>query len=218
MDLDILIISRGAKEVLSETLRTLALYSVPGYRLTVYDNNKRYPDAWTINRFMEKSKRGIVALVEPDVFLYEGWDSEALDCFEENKDCGIASPLTNHPAHSRTVNVPNPGDDWVKQIEEAKARSCISFGSTRFLMSTDVEKAPGCCTLIRKSVWEEVDGFDEGMTFPSQYEFNHKAIKEGYSIGVCLHSVVLHRWSQTIREKAHYGTSGKSAEPPEELV
>ena len=79
MTIDILVVAYCGWHALGETLASIARYSEPGYRLTVFENSVRnYPLTWIWNRFIEESGRGVIALVNPDVIVGPGWDSEAL--------------------------------------------------------------------------------------------------------------------------------------------
>ena len=111
MKLDILVVSYHAKKELAQTLASIALFSAPGYRLTVHDNTARnYPLTWLWNSFVSRRRRDFVALANSDVVLGPGWDTEAVTLLESDKKIGNVSPASNCPAHKSLSPIPEPNE------------------------------------------------------------------------------------------------------------
>jgi len=225
VDLDILIVAYHAKAALSETLQSVALWTSPGYRLTVYDNSvKNLPLTWLWNNFIKQSRRPFVALLNPDIVLSAGWSLETLACMEEHPKCGVAAPITNNVFHSAKFGaaadqafLPAEG----KEISDKLAEKSLP----RFSFFTDFQAAPGHCLVIRREAWEMVSGFDFRIPFAgNDYDFNDRIVKASMLLGICAKAACYHKWGQSIKEGTALGTFDvrgnipKFSSPPEDAL
>lgn len=200
MKIDILVVSYHARKELAQTLSSIALYSVPGYRLTIHDNTEiNYPLTWLWNRFIERSRREVIALVNSDVIVGPGWDSEAIACLLEDPSIGNVGPISNYPQHSEFGIIQPPNSESMKAIAgETETRRTIV---PRFIKRSENTLVGGHCMLFRKSAWEKVGSMDERFPFASNdWNFNQRLISCGYSLGVCLRSVCLHWWNASTKD------------------
>jgi hypothetical protein len=208
MTIDILVIAYHAKADLAETLSSVARTTSPGYRLTVYDNAvHNYPLSWLWNRFFEASGRPLVCVLNPDVVLFPGWDTELKECMRVNADCAAASPISNHKPHDEAFGnqVPSilPGDAEASLPAILKER----FKDRRFVPSSDHRMAPGHCCVVRKDMWRRICGFNEQVPFAgNDYDFNLRLVKAGQKLYVCTHVPVFHKWNKSINEGIAMGT------------
>jgi len=215
LDLDIFIVAYHAKEELSDTLGSIALWTTPGYRLTVYDNaDRNYPLTWLWNRFIEQSKRKFIALLNPDIVLSDCWAAEAIACFCEHHDCGVVGFLANHrfyKHHFPSINLEEFTPSEGRSVAEATKRN----GLPRFLFSKDFEAAPGHAFVIRRGAWERVGGFDERLPFAgNDYDFNRRVLEVGMKIVVCNHAAVWHKGNRSTKCAKALGTFNKVADMP----
>lgn len=206
-DLDIFIVSYHAKAALSEALQSVALWTSPGYRLTVYDNSvKNFPLTWLWNKFIEKSERQFVAILNPDVVLSAGWASETLACMKDHPECGVSAPLSNCPFHSSKfseVQIPA----FLPAEGQAVADNLSEKSLERFSFFKEYEAAPGYCMVIRKEAWEKVSGFNEGIPFAgNDYDFNMRVAEKSMPLGICAKAACYHKWGQSIKEGQALGT------------
>jgi len=206
-DLDIFIVAYYAKAALSDTLQSIALWTSPSYRLSVYDNSvKNFPLSWLWNRFIEQSSRPFVALLNPDIVLSDGWASEAVACMTAHADCGVVAPVTNSAFHSKKFGgiadlAFSPMDG--KSIAEELSRNPMP----RFSIFKEFQAVPGHCFIIRREAWKKVSGFDEKIPFAgNDYDFSDRLIKASMSVGVCLKAACYHKWNQSIKEGTALGT------------
>lgn len=207
MKMDILVVSFHAKKELALTLASLALHSAPGYRLTVHDNTAvNLPLTWLWNRFVERSKRELVALVNSDVILGPGWDTEAIEFLKSDPSVANVSPLSNYPPHHPIAILPDPNEDsmdWiVKKTEERKNTI------PRFHKGNHYTFVAGHCMILRRAAHARVGGFNEAYPFAgNDYEFNQRLLNAGMSLGVCLHALSLHWWNASTKDAAKKGIS-----------
>lgn len=199
MKLDILVVSYHARKELAQTLSSIALFSAPGYRLTVHDNtSKNYPLTWLWNRFTERSKREAIALVNSDVVVGPGWDTEALEFLESDLSVANVSPLSNYPPHATFAHIPHPdwnAIEWIPEFTKTlKERKRFELVGHHSLIS-------GHCMIFRKSAFEQIGGFDERFPFTANdYVFNERLLKHGYNLGLCNHATALHWWNASTKD------------------
>lgn len=207
MTVDILVVAYCGWRPLADTLASLALWSEPGYRLTVFENSvKNYPLTWLWNRFFEQSPRDVVALCNPDVIVGPGWDAEALACFAQHPDSAAVSPLSNTAPHLETLGIPLPDTIAPADAETVAAELGRSGAGPRFHITRDERMAPGHCVLVRRRAWQQVGGFDERLAFGgNDFDFNRRLVNAGMTLGVATRTFSLHRWGASTADAVRLG-------------
>jgi GT2 family glycosyltransferase len=214
MKLDILVVSFHARKELAQTLASIARFSAPGYRLTVHDNTqKNYSLTWLWNSFVKRSRREFIALVNSDVFLGPGWDTEAMALLEDDKTVGNVSPVTNCPSHRDLAPIPDPNEhalDWIEKLTDG-----LKGLPTRFHVGTKHTLVVGHCMVFPTSAFKHIGGFDERFPFANNdWDFNERLVKAGFKMGVCLHATSLHWWNASTKEAKAKGIYTGFVSPP----
>lgn len=212
--LDILVVSFHAKKELAQTLASLALFSAPGYRLTVHDNTaKNYSLTWLWNRFVERSTRDFIAFVNSDVVVGPGWDSEAMALLESDNTVGNVSPVTNCDAHRALATIPNPDPNAIESVPVLTEE--LKRSPNRFHTGSDHTLVVGHCMIMKKAVHSQFGGFDEQFPFANNdWDFNQRLIKNGLKMGVCLHATSLHWWNASTKDARAKGIKTIFHPPP----
>lgn len=214
-DLDIFIVAYHAKVALSDTLQSVALWTSPGYRLTVYDNSKKnFPLTWLWNRLIEQSGRSFVAILNPDIVLSAGWASEAIACMNAHADCGVAAPVSNNSFHSERFK-----GAFYREFTPAEgqviADELAAKPFPRFSLFKEYQATPGHCLVIRKAAWKKVSGFNERIPFAgNDYDFNRRVALASMSLGICMKAACYHKWNQSIKEGIALGTFDEKSNCP----
>jgi GT2 family glycosyltransferase len=209
MSLDIFVVAYRAKQDLVQTLGTIAFFSKPGYRLTIYENaEKNYPLTWLWNQFVRASQRPFIAICNPDILVGPGWDTEAIACLEDNA-VGAVNPLSNYGMHyhalaakkdlfSGGIDIPN----MEMKTEELKKE----FSDRRFTFGDQANFLWGHCYIFRRQVWENLGGFDERFEFGgNEYEFSTRLVKAGLKLGLCAHAFAYHSGNKSSAEARAHG-------------
>ena len=206
MTLDIFVVAYCGWDALAETLASIARWSEPGYRLTVYENStQNYPLTWLWNRFLEQSRRDVIALCNPDILVGPGWDTEALACFAQHPECGVVSPLSNTGPHRDALGSTVPdvlGPAGVEALAAMLARGT----DPRYHLTRDERMTPGHCALVRREAWARVQGFDERIAFGgNDFDFNRRVVEAGMSLAVATRAFAFHRWGVSTADAQRLG-------------
>ncbi len=203
---DILVVAYCGWHALADTLASLARYSEPGYRLTVFENSVRnYPLTWIWNRFIEESARDVIALVNPDVIVGPGWDTEALACLAAQPACAAVSPISNTVPHREALPPVVPDAVTLADVESIAAR-VKETPMDRFVVTTDERMVPGHCVVIRRSAWKQIAGFDERLPFGgNDWDFNRRLVGAGLTLAVATRAFSFHQWGASTRDAIRLG-------------
>lgn len=216
MSMDILIVAYHVREALAECLASIAKFSMLGYRLTVYENGQHnYPLTWLWNRFIEKSNREFVVMMNPDILVGPGWDTETIACMREYPDCATASPITNSPPNREALPHVIPDNASIGDLEPLTAKLKELFKDQRFYMSQDHRMTSGHCLVIRREAWIKVNGFDENFPFAgNDYDFTRRLVETGMQVGVCTHAMTHHKWNLCMNEARRLGAFDNARHVP----
>lgn len=216
MKIDILIVAYCAWEALADTLASIAIWSDPGYKLTVYENSvKNYPLTWLWNRFIEESRRDLIALCNPDIIVGPGWDTEAIVCLEQHGACAAVSPISNTEAHREVLPAVVPDHVALADVEPLTARLKASFADRRFYLTRDHRMTPGHCVIFRRDAWARIKGFDERIPFGgNDYDFNGRLVEAGMDLAISTHAFAFHKWRVSTGDAVRLGQFNASLNEP----
>ncbi len=204
--LDILVVAYHARKELIQTIASIALFTRPGYRLTVYENGAHnYPLTWLWNRFIEASRRPYVALCNADIIVGPGWDTEVLDCLKKFPDVGAVQPFSNCGQHNDAFPGSQggqfPSEMDIQEAPDVTARLKKEFAERRFAFGTNRDLIFGHCYVLERDIWKALGGFDENYQFGgNEYDFNERLVKQGMRLAVCGHAFAYHFWNASSKE------------------
>lgn len=207
MTVDILVVAYCGWRALADTLSSLASWSEPGYRLTVLENSvKNEALTWLWNRFIERSARDVIALVNPDVIVGPGWDTEALACFAQHPDCAAVSPISNTVPHRDALASGVPDAMTLADVEPLATTLKDTVREPRFHLTSDPRMTPAHCVLIRRSAWARVAGFDERLPFGgNDFDFNQRLVDAGMTLAVATRAFSFHHWGASTADAVRLG-------------
>lgn len=160
---DVVIVKYDVPHFERETAEFVLKNTTVPYHLSTYDN---YPDdknlsvAW--NDLIRRSDADYIALVNSDTQVPKFWLKQLLDVLKDNKEVGAVGPITNLcGTHQSGFKGPSK-NTWAK---------CQTLS--------------GFCLVFKKSVWEEVGGFDEEYElYGEDTDFCEKIKQAGYDLAV----------------------------------
>jgi hypothetical protein len=216
MNIDILIVAYCAWEALADTLTSIAVWSDPGYKLTIYENSvKNYPLTWLWNRFIEQSRRELIALCNPDIIVGPGWDTEAIACLAQYSNCGAVSPISNTDPHREVLPRVIPDSVTLEDVESLTARLKASIADPRFYLTRDHRMTPAHCVIFRRDAWARINGFDERISFEgNDYNFNGRLVDAGMDLAISTHAFSFHKWRESTRDAIRLGQFNTSLNEP----
>jgi GT2 family glycosyltransferase len=193
-------------------------------RLIELERNLGYTISANIG--MSRSKADWVVLLNSDTIVTPGWLSGLFDVVDSKPNIAMVGPLSNAASWQSVPdlydargkwNVNKIPDGWTVDDVAAKVRSLAKRQFPRVTLLN------GFCTLIRRSVLEEVGYLDEA-SFPAGYgEENDLCVrvrKAGYELAIAEHVYVYHAKSASFGSKkrdelSKRGTQTLSAKHPE---
>lgn len=142
------------------------------------------------NRGLSEAKTPFVFLLDVDNELLSGMTGAVRDLFDEDPDIAIAAPLIVYPDRPEIMNY---ALTWFHYLGEATAplndKPMSDFGDEPL----DCGTVTGCAMMIRKSLADEIEGFDEDLYFGKEDgEFCYRATMAGYRVVVTPKAHVLH--------------------------
>jgi GT2 family glycosyltransferase len=202
VQIDILIVAYCGWAALADTLASIAMWSDPGYRLTVHENSTRnYPLTWLWNRFVAQSRREYIALCNPDIIVGPGWDTEAVACLQQHPNCAAVSPISNTEPHREILSPFVPDTVALSDAEPLTATLRAAFGGRRFHVTQDHRMAPAHCVVFRRGAWLRVNGFDERIPFGgNDYDFNERLLQTGMDLAVATWAFSFHQWGVSTKD------------------
>jgi N-acetylglucosaminyl-diphospho-decaprenol L-rhamnosyltransferase len=193
----------------------LAAIEAEGARLLLHGRNPGY--AGGMNYGVRASAGRVLAILNPDIEFAPGALGRLFDYVEANGDCGAAG-AKNYLDRDRGVILPRnhlPGllahlrqtlghlsPAWAARYAAYRAREAHAYWTAKG--PTDLDMLSGCAFLIRREVFDEVGGFDEG--YPLYYEDADlfRALRRaGYR---CVHlpeAEIFHFWSRSVSATAN---------------
>ncbi len=186
-DYEIIVIDNNSKERLIDTLNNI----FPEVKLLNLENNVGFGAA---NNYAMKCAEGkYFLLVNPDIIIKENCIQKLINFIEINSNVGIVAPALYKP--DSTINYYN---SFFPSMYSIIMQQFGLYNSARgmkkrmndffdFNLSKGepfvVEQVMGACILTRKSIYEEIGGFDETFfLYQEETDWEYRMTKKGWKI------------------------------------
>lgn len=218
MRVSAVVISHGHRAELAESLpalvpqvdETLVIANVRGssperaHGARVIENRKPASFAANINAGTGETTGELVFVSNPDAVPEPGAVAALRDFVESHPRCGVAGPqLVNADGSwqpSRRT-FPTVGGTIVRRTPLRKLRPPLEYQRDHYLLDerptepVQTDWMLGGCLLLRRSMLEELGGFDEGFRmYGEEIDLCYRAAKAGWERWYVPDAVVRHRW------------------------
>lgn len=163
------------------------------------------------NLGVKQAKGKYLFILNPDTKFYSGSFSKVIDLFEKNKKIGIIAPLLLDKK-----NIPYKLQG-TRDLDPKRAIFSLSFLVKLFPVNKfykdyymlgwdknqdkDVDVAPGTALIIRKDIFEKIDGFDEKFfLFFEEFDLCRRVKKLGYKILISPDLKFIHLWGGSMKK------------------
>jgi len=134
--------------------------------------------------------------LSPDVEVSPSWLHNLINVMEDNRDIGIAQPLS--------LRIDKQGIDSIGCLIDrfAFSHDCLSVNNMARTKSVEIFYAEGLALAIRRQLFEELGGFDNDyFVLEEDVDLCWRARLKGYKVVTVLQSVVHHARGSTIPGK-----------------
>lgn len=195
---EILLVDDGSRQMVREKNKKLCeLYRV---RLIQHDKNKGIVRSW--NRVIEEAQTNMIALLNDDILMVPGWLKSAMYFLEKNDENtgAIGFPTyfmveSDMPKFFHNNYLPPRDAITKKHLNEDQ----IKEYQNKLLDPPGTCVTPvGCAFCFKKSTWEKVGKFDEGLvSLYEDFAFSTELIKHGFQNYQLRSPVIYHCLSGT---------------------
>jgi len=175
----------------SENLQIDSRFSIYP-KTTFIQNDKNLGFSKSVNKAVKSAKTDLVTLLNTDVFLKDMSWQKALNCFEQDSKLFAIS----FSQDDGTGNVTGRNRIYFKN--GLIHHSTLSISSGTDLLETGW--AEGGSAIFRKSMWDELGGFDENFSpfYWEDVDLSYRAKVNGWKVLFSKEVKVLHRHESTI--------------------
>lgn len=177
---EVIVVDNGSTD------ETLSYLEGLGDRITLIVNDRNLGFARGCNQGTEAATGDAVLYLNNDTVLPPGWLAPMLRVLWSEEDIGMAGPVTNYASGHQKIPVP------YTRIEDMEAYA-LHHRSVHAGSVTEVRRLIGFCLLVKRSVLDEIGGFDERFGF-GNYEDDDlclRAIRSGYRL-MLVHEAFIH--------------------------
>jgi GT2 family glycosyltransferase/glycosyltransferase involved in cell wall biosynthesis/SAM-dependent methyltransferase len=210
--LDIIVIDNGSDDGTSQFLKGL------GDVVTVIRNEENEIYSKTNNQGAEIAKGKYLIFLNNDTYPFAGWLDAIFAEFENNPDAAIQGAKLLYPngtiQHAGMIYGKRPGRDEEPYHAYLTVDPTLPFVNKK----RQVQFVTGACLAIRKEIFNEVGGFDEG------YEFGYEDIDlcmkindAGYQVIYNPEATLYHYESMTKKLRDEHGDNLMNMDAPREV-
>lgn len=198
---EIIFVDNGSTDGTKRYLRNL-IQKHTNFKLIANKKNRGF--AAGNNQGVGQAKGEYVMILNNDVLVPDGWLESMVNCLEKDEKIGMVGPLTNYiSGRQQVANIPyndeNGFHEFAGQVRETNKNRL-----------TPRRRIAGFAVLMRKSLYEEVNGLDEsyGTGNFEDDDLCLKVQKKGYAIMVDESTFIHHYGSRTFKSnKINYKKS-----------
>lgn len=177
-------ITKEVREAQAICITRVEENTVYPYVLTYYDNytfGETLTDSW--NFYCYYSPCEYICLLNNDTEVSQGWLKKLVEVFDKEDRCGFVGPSTNS-CHSPQKKISTEEKALAHEGRWEEMGDPIS----------------GFCLLFKKSLWEELDGFDPRYKhYGQESDFIDRAHRLGYRSFWRLDSFVFHHGEMSVK-------------------
>jgi len=193
---EIILIDDGSTDGTREWLATLA----PPFRVVLNERNLGY--AVANNRAAALAHGKLLALLNNDLVLLPHWFEPMLGAHRSLAE--HAGLVGNIQLDARTGDIDHTGIVINHQVKPVHDRTLPSRRSRLFTSVRRVPAVTGACVMLRRDLWRQLGGFDEGFINGGEdVDLCFRARATGRVNAVALTSIVRHHISASVGRKLH---------------
>lgn len=181
-DIDLVVVDNGS----ADASPAIAAHH-PGARLLLQGENLGF--AGGVNRGIAAARSPVVALLNPDALPQPDWLAQLVAAFDDPQVAVAGSKVLGPDGRIQSV-----GSTLDAPLMLSAHRGDGEADTGQYDTPVDVWAAHGAAMAVRRAVWEELGGFDEGF-FPAYWEecdFGERARRAGHRVVVAPQAAVRH--------------------------
>ena len=193
---EIILVDDGSTDDTRSWLATLG----PPFRVVLNDRNLGYAAA--NNRAIAIARGDVLALLNNDLVFLPRWLEPMLRAHRSLAD--RAGLIGNIQLDARTGAIDHTGIIINQQGKPVHDRALPARRSRLFSSVRPVPALTGACVLVKRALWQQLGGFDEGYVNGGEdVDLCFRARAVGRTNAVALRSVVRHHISASVGRKLH---------------
>ena len=193
---EIILVDDGSTDDTRSWLATLG----PPFRVVLNDRNLGYAAA--NNRAITHARGDVLALLNNDLVLLPRWLEPMLGAHRSLAD--RAGLIGNIQLDAGTGAIDHTGIIINQQGKPVHDRALPARPSRLFSSVRPVPALTGACVLVKRALWQQLGGFDEGYVNGGEdVDLCFRARAVGRTNAVALRSVVRHHISASVGRKLH---------------
>ena len=193
---EIILVDDGSTDDTRSWLATLG----PPFRVVLNDRNLGYAAA--NNRAITHARGDVLALLNNDLVLLPRWLEPMLGAHRSLAD--RAGLIGNIQLDAGTGAIDHTGIIINQQGKPVHDRALPARRSRLFSSVRPVPALTGACVLVKRALWQQLGGFDEGYVNGGEdVDLCFRARAVGRTNAVALRSVVRHHISASVGRKLH---------------
>lgn len=182
---EIIIVKYGLREYENECVSQVLEYTEDPYNLTVYENWNRDANLSVVwNECIRRSDAEYICLLNNDTVVTKHWLTKLLATFGQYDNVGAVGPVSNKAGGQQGGHTDAMPDGVVQE--------CHTLS--------------GFCLAFPRSVWAEVDGFDERYElYGEDSDFCNRILRAGYRLYTRFDTWIYHHKSQSCKNADNKG-------------
>ena len=162
----------------------------PRCRILRFPNNIQYPRA--VNFGIEQCRGEIVTIMDPDVFVWDGWYQALLTCLEQHPEAGAIGAKLLDPRTNRIIDF----GIMYSRFNAAHTMMGLLYDHPLTQVDRKVQAVCSAILMTKKSLFQKVGGMD--VEIPYSYtdcDYCLKLRDIGYDTWVAADAVAYHKGS-----------------------